>query len=445
MQAANETPERHSGRLHRARVLYRNVSKRKMAWLLLKDTVNSCIEYRILGLAAEAAFFTLLSLPPLMLGLLGLLGYIDSWTDTTTVASIEKNILNAVGTVLSERGVNEIAKPLLADVTHGGRPDLISIGFAIALWSGSRAVNVFIDTITVMYGLDGHRGIVATRLLAFLLYLVALLIGAVVLPLAAVGPDRVVDLVPWGTTLVMILYWPVVILLSIAFLTTLYHVSVPVRSPWIEDVPGALVAIGMWVVGSALLRLYITSTVEGPTIYGSLAAPIAVLLWIGISAFAVLVGAAVNAAIDRVWPSVATAAARAANDRLREAQAVEVLARAQAARLYDTYSTDDESDDEGDDEGGGTGDMPSEFPERWSRFLPPDDLRARLHTGPKPPPGAASPGPNDLTGGPAPAAYPKPPQYPPRPLHPPYPGRPSVPRKDRTPGDRPETPRDDRR
>ncbi|MCX5417456.1 YihY/virulence factor BrkB family protein [Streptomyces sp. NBC_00059] len=368
MQAANETPERPPGRLHRARVLYRNVSKRQMAWHLLKDTVNSCIEYRILGLAAEAAFFTLLSLPPLLLGLIGLLGYVDDWTATTTVASIERNILGAVQTVLSERGVNDIAKPLIADVTTGARPDVISIGFAIALWSGSRAVNVFIDTITVMYGLDGHRGIVKTRLLAFLLYVVALLLGAVVLPLLVVGPDRVVEFVPFGTEVLAVLYWPLVIVLSIAFLTTLYHVSVPVRSPWMEDVPGALVALGMWVLGSFLLRIYLTSTVEGPTIYGSLAAPIAVLLWIGISAFAVLVGAAVNAAIDRVWPSLATAAARAASDRVKAAQAAELVARTQAAN-WDAYADDDEEDVS----------MPSEFPERWSRFLPPDDVKSRLH------------------------------------------------------------------
>ncbi|MCY1654477.1 YihY/virulence factor BrkB family protein [Streptomyces sp. NPDC053741] len=371
MQAAKETPERPPGRLHRARVLYRNVSKRQMAWQLLKDTVNSCIEYRILGLAAEAAFFTLLSLPPLLLGLIGLLGYVDDWTSTTTVASIERNILGAVQTVLSERGVNDIAKPLIADVTTGARPDVISLGFAIALWSGSRAVNVFIDTITVMYGLDGHRGIVKTRLLAFLLYVVALLLGAVVLPLLVVGPDRVVEFVPWGTEVLAVMYWPLVILLSIAFLTTLYHVSVPVRSPWIEDVPGALVALGMWVLGSFLLRIYLTSTVEGPTIYGSLAAPIAVLLWIGISAFAVLVGAAVNAAIDRVWPSLATAAARATSDRIKAAQAAELLARAQAAN-WDAYATDDDEEEEDVS-------MPSEFPERWSRFLPPDDVKSRLH------------------------------------------------------------------
>ncbi|MFF3841374.1 YihY/virulence factor BrkB family protein [Streptomyces sp. NPDC001930] len=370
MQAASETPDRPErrpwSRLHRARVLYRNVSKRKMVWLLLKDTVNSCIEYRILGLAAEAAFFTLLSLPPLLLGLIALLGYADDWTNTDTVASIQENILRAAGTVLSDRGVEEIAKPVLDDVTQGKRPELISLGFAIALWSGSRAVNVFIDTITVMYGLDGHRGIVKTRLLAFLLYIVALVIGAVVLPLAVVGPDRVVELVPWGTEVVSVLYWPAVILLSIAFLTTLYHVSVPVRSPWIEDIPGALVALGMWVLGSFLLRIYLTSQVEGPTIYGSLAAPIAVLLWIGISAFAVLVGAAVNAAIDRVWPSVATAAAREANERARAVQAAELVARVRA-----------EAEDVDEDDP----DMPSEFPERWSRFLPPDDVKSRLHSG----------------------------------------------------------------
>ncbi|MFE6332488.1 YihY/virulence factor BrkB family protein [Streptomyces sp. NPDC057806] len=367
MQPASEFPQRPSGRLHRARALYRNVSKRRTAWLLLKDTVNSCIEYRILGLAAEAAFFTLLSVPPLLLSMIGLLGHVDDWTGTDTISSLEANLIEASRTVLSDRGVRQIAQPILDDVMKGGRPDVISIGFLFALWSGSRAVNVFIDTITVMYGLDGVRGIVKTRLVAFVLFLVALVIGSIALPLMVAGPDAVLNVLPWSQTLVQVLYWPVVILLSIAFLTTLYHVSVPVRSPWIEDVPGALVALGMWVLGSFLLRIYLTNTVEGATIYGSLAAAVAVLLWIGVSAFAVLVGAAVNAAIDRVWPAAATAAARAANERLREAQVAEYVARAAAQR---EAALDDPDDP----------DMPSEFPERWSRFLPPEDLSSRLRT-----------------------------------------------------------------
>ncbi|ANS68830.1 YihY/virulence factor BrkB family protein [Streptomyces lincolnensis] len=366
MQPASESPQPPSGRLHRARALYRDVSKRRTTWLLIKDTVNSCIEYRILGLAAEAAFFTLLSVPPLLLSMIGLLGYVDDWTGTDTISSLESNILEASRTVLSDKGVEQIAQPILDDVMKGGRPDVISVGFLFALWSGSRAVNVFIDTITVMYGLDGVRGIVKTRLVAFLLFLAALLIGSVALPLMVAGPDAVVDIVPWSATVVQVLYWPVVLVLSIAFLTTLYHVSVPVRSPWIEDVPGALVALAMWVLGSFLLRIYLQTTVEGASIYGSLAAAVAVMLWIGVSAFAVLVGAAVNAAIDRVWPAAATAAARAANERLREAQVAEYVARAAARE-----SGPDDPDDP---------DMPSEFPERWSRFLPPEDVTSRLRT-----------------------------------------------------------------
>ncbi|MFE9924796.1 YihY/virulence factor BrkB family protein [Streptomyces sp. NPDC005774] len=363
MQPASESPDVPSGRLHRARALYRNVSKRRTAWLLLKDTVNSCMEYRILGLAAEAAFFTLLSVPPLLLSMIGLLGYVDTWIGAETTQSLRTNIIEASRAVLSDQGVSQIAEPILNDVMKGGRPDVISLGFFFAVWSGSRAVDVFIDTITVMYGLDGMRGIVKTRLLALLLFIVALLVGSVALPLMVAGPDAVVSVVPWSTTLVQILYWPVVILLSVAFLTTLYHVSVPVRSPWVEDVPGALVALAMWVFGSFLLRIYLTSVIEGPTIYGSLAAPVAVLLWIGVSAFAVLVGAAVNAAIDRVWPAAATAAAREANERVRQAQVAEYVARTAAV-------DDDEADP----------DMPAEFPERWSRFLPPEDVTARLRT-----------------------------------------------------------------
>ncbi|MDT0456939.1 YihY/virulence factor BrkB family protein [Streptomyces sp. DSM 41527] len=324
MQSANEPTERPAGRLTKARALYRNVSKRRLAWLLLKDTVNSCMKYRVTGLAAEAAFWSLLSLPPLILGLLGVLGYTNAWIGHDTLDSVRRHILGAAGTVLSAKGVNEIARPLLNDVFTGRRPDVISLGFAIALWSGSRAMNVFVDTITIMYGLDGRRGIIKTRLLAFALYLAALVVGAVALPLMVAGPDTVVSWVPASEHIIRALYWPVVLLLSVAFLTTLYHASVPVRSPWPEDIPGAVVALGMWVLGSFLLRLYLTSTVEGPTIYGSLAAPVAVLLWIGVSAFAVLVGAAMNASLDRVWPSVATAAAR-------EEVARRAAAKAQAA------------------------------------------------------------------------------------------------------------------
>jgi membrane protein len=284
----------------------------------------------------------LFSLPPLLLGLVGGLGYFDSVLGADSIDHIRQNILAASGTVLSDRGVNQLVRPLVNDLFRGGRADVISLGFVIALWSGSRAVNVFVETITVMYGLDGHRGIVRTRLLSFGLYIVALLVGAVVLPLMVAGPGAVISLLPQMAGVVRVMYWPVVIVLSIIFLTTLYHVSVPVRSPWNEDVPGALVALLMWVLGSFVLRIYLTHAVEGPTIYGSLAAPVAVLLWLGVSAFAVLVGAAVNAAIDRIWPSLETSAAREQKARASEQAAAEAAAHAQRELQEPEEKPDDE-------------------------------------------------------------------------------------------------------
>ena len=346
---------------------YRELTPRRTLWLLTKDTVNSCMEYRVTGLAAEAAFFTLLSLPPLLLGLVGVLGSLDSVIGTDTIDNIQNNIISGSSRVLSEQGVDQLVKPLLDSVFHGGRVDLISLSFVVALWSGSRALNVFVDTITIMYGLEGRRGIVHTRVLSFLMYLVALVLGAVVLPLMVAGPSVVVGAAPGMAGPVHLLYWPVVLVLSVIFLTTLYHVSLPVRSAWREDVPGALVALIMWVVGSFVLRIYLTHTVEGPTIYGSLAAPVAVLLWIGVSAFAVLVGAAVNAAVDRVWPSLAIAVAREENMRAAEDAAAAVVAQAAARRAAEQAGEIWDVDQ-----------APAEFPERWARFLPPADVRAHL-------------------------------------------------------------------
>jgi membrane protein len=337
----------------------------KIAWRLIKDTTSICIEYRVTGLAAEVAFYTLMSVPPLLLCVAGTLGYLDDFLGAGTIDDLQHAILNAAGTVLSPSSVNAVVKPLLHSVFSGGRPDLISIGFLLSLWSGSRALYVFVDTVTIMYGLEGRRGIVHTRMLSLGLWVAGLMVGAVVLPLVLAGPGMLVAVLPMAAGLVHALYWPVAVVLSVVFMTTLYHVAVPARTPWREDLPGALVALLVLVVGSALLRIYLVHAVEGPTVYGSLAAPVAVLLWIGVTALAVLIGAAMNACIDRLWPSRETAEARAENARAREAAAAEVIRVARAREAAEA-------------EGGGEGEAPSEYPERWAKFLPPGDVRSRI-------------------------------------------------------------------
>ncbi|MEV6210791.1 YihY/virulence factor BrkB family protein [Kitasatospora sp. NPDC051914] len=375
--AAERPPRRRGGRRRARRNGWRHT-----LWALLKDTTNTCVEYRVTGLAAEAAFFTLLSIPPLLLCLAGTLGYLDDILGAGTIDKLKNDVVSASETVLSPDSVDQIVQPLLTSVFDNGRPDLISIGFLLSLWSGSRALYIFIDTITVMYGLDGKRGIVKTRLMSLGLYLGALVIGSLVLPLLVAGPGLVIGALPDSAGLVQALYWPAAILLLVIFLTTLYHVAVPANTPWREDIPGALVALLVLVVCSVLLRVYLISSVEGPSVYGSLAAPVAVLLWIFVVALAVLIGAAMNAAIDRRWPSVETADARAENERASEAAAATVVREAAARRaqqrallvrelgLADGGEEDDEDDDDLH--------APAEYPERWAEVLPPDSLLRRI-------------------------------------------------------------------
>ncbi|MCW2809981.1 MAG: hypothetical protein JWP61_439 [Friedmanniella sp.] len=274
-------------------------------WRLLAGTLAGCMRYRVTGLAAEAAFFTILSLPPLIFGLAGAIGFVAARLNVATIAGFQQQILTLASRVLTADAVANVLQPTLNDVLSGGRFEIISIGFVLALWSGSRALNVFVDTITIMYGLAGRRGIVATRALSFGLYLIFLLLSVILLPLVLAGPGFVDRLLPARLSLFGALYWPVVLLGSAVFLATLYRLSVPVRSRLRAELPGALVALAMWVGGSVLLRLVLNASAGSTTVYGPLAAPIAVLIWLYLISIAVLIGAAFNASVDAVWPGLA--------------------------------------------------------------------------------------------------------------------------------------------
>nr|WP_324129706.1 YihY/virulence factor BrkB family protein [Aeromicrobium sp.] len=266
---------------------------------LAARTTSTCFTYRVTGLAAEAAFFAILSLPPLVFGLAGTIGYFAQSYDVTQIGVFKDRVLHLASQALTPTTVDEVIAPTLDDVLAGGRFDVVSLGFVLALWSGSRALNVFIDTITIMYGLGGHRGIVKTRALSFALYVVALLIGIVLVPLVLAGPQVVADVIPDEVSFLERVYWPAVLVLSVGFMTTLYHLSVPVRKPWRMGVPGAVFTLVMWIVGSYATRWALSfSGFAGTSVYGPLAAPIAMLLLLYVLSISVLIGAALNAAID---------------------------------------------------------------------------------------------------------------------------------------------------
>lgn len=280
-------------------------------WRLIVSTAGTCLRNRVTGLAAEAAFFALLSLPPLIFGLTGSIGYVVQTLTDQRIGEFKANVVDLALQVLTEDTVNAIIVPTMNDVLSGPRYDVISIGFVLALWSGSRALNVFVDTVTIMYGLAGERGILKTRMLSFSLYVLGLVTGIFTIPLVVAGPGLVDKLLPQRLDVLNQLYWPVVVVMCVCFTATLYHVSVPVRTSWRYNLPGAALTLVIWIAGSGVLRWVLTVTASDSTsIYGPLAAPIAIMIWLYILAVAVLIGAALNASFDEVWPESEPARAR---------------------------------------------------------------------------------------------------------------------------------------
>jgi membrane protein len=261
--------------------------------------------HRVLGLSAEAGFWQLLSLPSSILGVLGTIGYFrGSLISGGTLDSLERQILKQAGRVLSDDTVQKTLKPTLDNVLSGGKAAVVSIGFVLSLWSGSSAMATFVNTITIAYDQRDRRSALRSRLVALAMYIVSMVAGAVLLPLFITGPQTLgripaVERHPNLQTLVHVSYYPVAALLSLAALMSLYHQAVPIKPRWRHTLPGAITAAFLWLVGAYGLRVYVGYVFRRTLDYGALAAPVAVLLFFYITALAVLIGAEVNAEIDR--------------------------------------------------------------------------------------------------------------------------------------------------
>ncbi|MGN5239917.1 YihY/virulence factor BrkB family protein [Rhodococcus sp. SJ-3] len=274
-------------------------------------TAQSAWNHSIFSKAATAAFWQTLSLPPLLLGLLGSLGYVGGWFGPDIPNIIVSKIVTFTRTAFSDSVVDEIIAPTVYDVLNRGRADVMSLGFLLSLWAGSSAISTFVDSIVEAHGQQDHRHPVWQRVFGLLLYVMFLILAVITLPLVALGPTMIGRLLPqsWysvGSQLVDTFYYPAVGLLLLIALTTLYKVALPKTLPWHRLLGGAVLAGAFFILASAGLRRYLTWIAEHGYTYGALAAPIAFLLFTFFLGFAVVIGAEFNATIQEMWPARAT-------------------------------------------------------------------------------------------------------------------------------------------
>src|SRR5918994_1079721 len=169
---------------------------RHHVWPITKRTLSKSWDDSIFSESAQAAFWCALSLPPLLLGMLGSLAYVAPLFGPETLPTIESQIINTANSFFSPNVVNEIITPTIRDIVKGARGEVVSLGFVISLWAGSSAISAFVDSITEAHDQTPLRHPVRQRFYALGLYVVMLIGAIAAAPLIALGPPKIAEQLP---------------------------------------------------------------------------------------------------------------------------------------------------------------------------------------------------------------------------------------------------------
>jgi membrane protein len=286
-------------------------TSRHHIWHIGKRTLAKSWDDSIFSESAEAGFWTCLSTPPLLLGILGALAWVAPLFGADTLPSIIKSILSTARSFFSPSVVNEIIEPTIRDITASAGGEVVSVGFLISLWAGSSAISSFVDAVVDAHDQTPLRHPVRQRFFSLFLYVMMLIFVVATAPVAVVGPRKVSEHIPYSLSNVLHYgYYPALILGLMAGVTVLYRVALPVPLPTHRLVPGTVLATVVFLIATLGLRLYLRWIGSTGYTYGALATPIAFLLFAFFGGFSIMIGAELNAAIQEGWPAPATHAHR---------------------------------------------------------------------------------------------------------------------------------------
>jgi len=266
----------------------------------------------LFGLSSQAAFWSAMSTAPLLLALLGLVGYVAHYFGPSTMTDIHTQIAMFLHTIFNPEVADDLVGNTVDTILNNGQSDVVSVGLIISLWAGSSAMSAFVEAITIAYCQHEFRNPLVERLFALGLYVGALAAGILVVPLLAIGPDELprmfpADWRPTVTSIVGYLYYPGLAIGLILLLTTLYKVAPRHKHTWRRGLPGALLAAVFFLVASGGLRLYLSYVYSHGLTYGALATPITFLLFYYFAAMAIITGAQFNNALLEYYPPRLTA------------------------------------------------------------------------------------------------------------------------------------------
>ncbi len=268
-------------------------------WGVLRRTVSEFRADNLTDWAAALTYYAILSIFPALIVLVAIVGLAGDPATRALQDNIRQLgpgpaqdiVTGAIGQISGRQGTAGVA--LLA-------------GLAAALWSASGYVGAFTRAANSIYEVDEGRPFWRLRPFQVALTLALLLLvsfSAIAVVLSGPLADQVGNLLGIGGTAVTVwdlAKWPVIFLIVLTVIAILYYAAPNVRHPgfrWIT--PGGLLAVVVWIAASAGFALYVASFGSYNKTYGSLAGVIVFLVWLWISNVAILLGAELNAELER--------------------------------------------------------------------------------------------------------------------------------------------------
>ena len=266
----------------------------------LKATVQEFQRDDALGLAAQLAYFLILSLFPFILVLVSLMGTFGS-------AELASDVLGYFRQVMPEEAY-KLIKTYTGDVISGERPApyLFSFSILFTLWTASGAFAALINALNRAYDVQETRPFWKVRGIAILMTLglsVLILVGVLLLIVGAPIGRAIAEVFGLGELFELvwnIVRWPVALFFMVFTVALLYYFAPDIDQPFRWITPGGLIGVLLWVLASAAFSFYVNNFNTYNKTYGSIGVVIILLLYLYISSLTILFGAELNATLVRM-------------------------------------------------------------------------------------------------------------------------------------------------
>jgi membrane protein len=273
---------------------------KRSALYVVRKTAREFSKDQCTDLAAALTYYAVLSIFPALVVIVSLLGVFGQGERTTDA------VLQIAGDLAPGSAVDTLRAPIEQLVESPSAGFALIAGIVGALWSASGYIGAFGRAMNRIYEIDEGRPVWKLRPLQLVLTLGALVAAAAAaLMLAVSGPvataiGNIIGAGDVALTVWDIARWPLILALMILAVATLYYATPNVQQPkfrWISV--GAGIAIVTWVIASLLFGLYVANFGSYNKTYGALAGVIVFLLWLWITNLALLLGAEVDAELER--------------------------------------------------------------------------------------------------------------------------------------------------